>query len=71
MTTDTPQPQDEVAVDGQNTGETDTATRLAALEAELEAARNDVLYARADTQNVRRRLEKVRDAVAASIKTAA
>ncbi|HZU64279.1 MAG TPA: nucleotide exchange factor GrpE [Novosphingobium sp.] len=58
MTTDTPQPQDEVAVDGQNTGETDTATRLAALEAELEAARNDVLYARADTQNVRRRLEK-------------
>lgn len=32
--------------------------RWAALEAELSAAHQDLLYARADTQNVRRRLEK-------------
>ncbi|KPF77424.1 molecular chaperone GrpE [Blastomonas sp. AAP25] len=32
--------------------------RIAALEAQLAEARQDVLYARADTQNVRRRLEK-------------
>lgn len=31
---------------------------LAALREELEAAKQDVLYAKADTQNVRRRLEK-------------
>ena len=36
---------------------------LAALRGDLEAARQDVLYARAETQNVRRRLEKdVQDA---------
>ena len=36
---------------------------LAALRADLDAAKQDVLYARADTQNVRRRLEKdVQDA---------
>jgi len=34
------------------------ATRIAALEEQLAAAQNEVLYARADTQNVRRRLEK-------------
>lgn len=32
--------------------------RIARLESDLEGARNDVLYAKADTQNVRRRLEK-------------
>lgn len=32
--------------------------RLAELEADLERARQDILYAQADTQNVRRRLEK-------------
>jgi len=32
--------------------------RIAALEAELESAKQDILYAHADTQNVRRRLEK-------------
>jgi molecular chaperone GrpE len=32
--------------------------RIAALEAQLAEAKQDVLYARADTQNVRRRLEK-------------
>ncbi len=40
-------------------GVIDTAdARIAELENALEAARNDVLYAKADTQNVRRRLEK-------------
>jgi molecular chaperone GrpE len=34
------------------------AERIAALEAELETAKQDILYAHADTQNVRRRLEK-------------
>jgi molecular chaperone GrpE len=34
------------------------AERIAQLESDLEAAKNDVLYAKADTQNVRRRLEK-------------
>ncbi len=32
--------------------------KMAALEAELAAAKQDILYAHADTQNVRRRLEK-------------
>jgi molecular chaperone GrpE len=36
----------------------DAAQRLTALQDELEAARNEILYAKADTQNVRRRLEK-------------
>ncbi|MDO8607518.1 MAG: nucleotide exchange factor GrpE [Phaeospirillum sp.] len=35
-----------------------TAERLAELEAELAKLKNDVLYARADTENVRRRLEQ-------------
>lgn len=35
-----------------------SAERIAALEAELAAAKQDILYAHADTQNVRRRLEK-------------
>lgn len=35
-----------------------SAERIAALEAELATARQDILYAHADTQNVRRRLEK-------------
>ena len=39
-------------------GEDTAAQKIAQLEAELEAAKQDVLYARADTQNVRRRLEK-------------
>ena len=33
-------------------------SRIKQLEDDLEAAKNDVLYAKADTQNVRRRLEK-------------
>ncbi|MEC3950295.1 nucleotide exchange factor GrpE [Sphingobium sp. HWE2-09] len=35
-----------------------TADKVAALEAELATAKQDILYAHADTQNVRRRLEK-------------
>jgi molecular chaperone GrpE len=36
----------------------DAAARIAALEAELAAAKQETLYAMADTQNVRRRMEK-------------
>jgi molecular chaperone GrpE len=36
----------------------EAGARVAALESELEAAKQDVLYAKAETQNVRRRLEK-------------
>ncbi len=36
----------------------ETADRLAQLESQLEAAKQETLYAVADTQNVRRRLEK-------------
>ena len=36
----------------------DAASRIAALEAALETAKQESLYAMADTQNVRRRLEK-------------
>lgn len=42
-------------MDVPGTGEDDA---LAALRGDLEAARQDVLYAKAETQNVRRRLEK-------------
>ena len=42
--------------DAGETGEGDD--RLASLREELEAARQEVLYAKADTQNVRRRMEK-------------
>jgi len=38
--------------------EGDSAAELAALREELEKAQQDVLYAKADTQNVRRRMEK-------------
>ena len=39
-------------------GDADLLTRIAELEGQVESARQDVLYAQADTQNVRRRLEK-------------
>jgi molecular chaperone GrpE len=39
-------------------GADDAASRIAELEAALEAAKQESLYAMADTQNVRRRLEK-------------
>ena len=45
--------------DGDDAGAgTGLAEALASLKADLEAARQEVLYAKADTQNVRRRLEK-------------
>lgn len=48
-------------------GENDLLARIADLENQLDAAKQDVLYAHADTQNVRRRLEKeVQDARAYS-----
>lgn len=49
----------ELREDGEGEGE----DALALLRADLDAAKQDVLYARADTQNVRRRMEKeVQDA---------
>ncbi len=39
-------------------GESDPEARFVALEAELSEARQNTLYAQAETQNVRRRLEK-------------
>jgi molecular chaperone GrpE len=55
MTEDTTQGQNEAVQDAIVDS---AAERIAALENDLEAARNDILYAKADTQNVRRRLEK-------------
>jgi len=46
------------ATDTPATGAESPADRIAALEAALEAAKQESLYAMADTQNVRRRLEK-------------
>lgn len=49
--------------DGDVEGEGAVEEALAALRADLDAAKQDLLYARAETQNVRRRLEKdVQDA---------
>jgi molecular chaperone GrpE len=56
MTEETTTPAAEEAVE--NTAEDTQAERIALLEDALEAARQDVLYAKAETQNVRRRLEK-------------
>ena len=64
MSTDTKQPQD-TAADGLDALKTDTNEMLdavddqiARLAGDLETAKQDVLYAKAETQNVRRRLEK-------------
>ncbi len=48
---------DQLPEDAAPTGDA-AAETIAALEAELATAKQDVLYAHADTQNVRRRLEK-------------
>lgn len=48
---------DELPEDAAPAGDA-SAERIAALEGELAAARQEVLYAHAETQNVRRRLEK-------------
>ncbi len=63
MTDETTPPQDEAAFvpATENLGETPESKgedRIATLESDLAAARQDVLYAKAETQNVRRRLEK-------------
>ncbi len=48
--------------DGDDNGE-DLSSAIAQLRSDLDAARQEVLYAKADTQNVRRRMEKdVQDA---------
>jgi len=54
MTEETTQPAEATETPVENT----FAEQIAALHNDLEAARNEVLYAKADTQNVRRRLEK-------------
>jgi len=54
MTEETTQPEQAIETPVEDT----FAEQIAALKSDLEAARNDVLYAKADTQNVRRRLEK-------------
>ncbi|MFC3096498.1 nucleotide exchange factor GrpE [Alteraurantiacibacter palmitatis] len=43
---------------GDDGADGDASARIAAMEAELEELKQQVLYARAETQNVRRRLEK-------------
>ena len=50
-------PQD-MMTGGDDTGVNDGAERITNLEDMLAAAKQDVLYAQADTQNVRRRMEK-------------
>jgi len=46
------------AGDGEPTGDAALALEVAQLREEVDAAKQEVLYARADTQNVRRRMEK-------------
>ncbi|MFO1259698.1 MAG: nucleotide exchange factor GrpE [Sphingomonadaceae bacterium] len=48
----------EAAVDGAAEALDDLDAKLSALEQELETTKQDVLYAHAETQNVRRRMEK-------------
>ena len=64
MTNDETRPRDEAieaelkGVPEEMTEKGDLSGELAALRDDLEAARQDVLYAKAETQNVRRRMEK-------------
>ena len=54
--------EDKPVDDGETTGG-DVSEALAAMKADLDAAKQEVLYAKAETQNVRRRMEKdVQDA---------
>ena len=46
---------------GEDDDEASDGDAIAALRADLDAAKQEVLYARADTQNVRRRLEKEKE----------
>lgn len=55
--------QGDCEAESEDAGEEAVAEALEALRGDLEAAKQDVLYAQAETQNVRRRLEKdVQDA---------
>ncbi|SHN54167.1 nucleotide exchange factor GrpE [Erythrobacter sanguineus] len=47
--------------DGEDKGADGLGEALAALRRDLEAAKQDILYAQAETQNVRRRLEREKD----------
>jgi molecular chaperone GrpE len=60
MTNETNDENETLAADiAEGAGEAeDAAARVAALEAELATAKQETLYAMADTQNVRRRMEK-------------
>jgi molecular chaperone GrpE len=66
---DNDKPQDEAVQEDVNTSEDggedsaadSVAEALEALRRDLEAAKQDVLYAQAETQNVRRRLEREKD----------
>ncbi|HSG33779.1 MAG TPA: nucleotide exchange factor GrpE [Sphingomonadaceae bacterium] len=51
-------PEEFLDRDGDGDGEESISDALDRLRADLESAQQDVLYAKADTQNVRRRLEK-------------
>lgn len=51
-------PDTEAAAENDSPASDPALERIAALESELEAVRQEVLYAQADTQNVRRRLEQ-------------
>lgn len=52
---------EEMLEGGEDAAEDSLADTLAALRGDLEAAKQDVLYAQAETQNVRRRLEREKD----------
>lgn len=51
-------PEDMIEAGDGESGDSALALEVAQLREELDAARQEMLYARADTQNVRRRLEK-------------
>ena len=58
MNEDTTEPLEVAPETNETASEDSTEARIAALEEALAAAKQDVLYAKAETQNVRRRLEK-------------
>jgi molecular chaperone GrpE len=51
-------PEDVAVADNDGSQDDAAASRIATLEEELATAKQDILYAHAETQNVRRRLEK-------------
>jgi molecular chaperone GrpE len=54
-------PEEFLDKDGDDAAEDGLAEALAALRRDLDAAKQDILYAQAETQNVRRRLEREKD----------